>query len=417
MGMTRDERQEICIQRWKRTNGKGTIQAGTGFGKSYIGFKLIARFIEKKPDINIMIVVPTTTLKEQWESKLGGLNSNCNVVVINTAIKSMHKCDFLILDELHRYGAETFSQVFTCVGYKYILGLTATFERLDGKHEIIRQYCPVCDNIPLLECTANGWVSPYTEYLVLLEVDDFEQYETINRQFNEAFEYFSFDFPLAMSLIGPDGWKKQLKLRDKMCPDGSDAQRTETLKNIKIMSAQFMRALQGRKKFINNHPKKLEIARKIILNRPDSKIITFSNNISMAESIGFGLAYSGKDTKKKGRATLEQIRNGEVMVLNTVQKANEGLSVDDLSVAIMLGLDSSKTKAIQRVGRTIRFEEGKKAEVFNLILNNTVELSWFANSHQGLDFTILDEERLDQVLRGEDPKPYNKKVKQFMYRF
>lgn len=83
----------------------------------------------------------------------------------------------------------------------------------------------------------------------------------------------------------------------------------------------------------------------------------------------------------------------------------------------MLGLDSSKTKAIQRVGRTIRFEEGKKAEIFNLILNNTVELSWFANSHKGLDFTILDEERLEQVLRGEDPKPYNKKIKQFMYRF
>lgn len=324
MGMTRDERQEICIQKWKKTNGKATIEAGTGFGKTVVGLKIISRLVERKPNLDVIIVVPTITLKEQWESKLGGLLNNCTVLVINTVIKEVNNCDLLIIDEIHRVFADTFKEVFKCVGYKYILGLTATVERLDGKHEIIKEYCPVCDTISLLECTANGWVAPYVEYLVLLDVDDFDVYSDINTKFNEAFEYFGFDFPLAMSLIGPDGWKKQLKLRDKMCPDGSDAQKLETLRNIKIMSAQFMRALQGRKKFINNHPKKLDIARKIILNRPDSKIITFSNNISMAESIGFGLAYSGKDTKKKGRATLEQIRNGEVMVLNTVQKANEG---------------------------------------------------------------------------------------------
>lgn len=415
--MTRDERQEICIQKWKKSKGKGTIQAATGFGKTRISLNLISRFIDKKPNISVIIIVPTLTLKEQWETSLGGLNSNCQVFVINTAIKNIYQCDFLILDELHRYGADTFSQIFKCIGYKYILGLTATFERLDGKHEIMNQYCPVCDTITLLEATANGWVSPYNEYLVLIEVDDIEEYNKVNTTFNEAFEFFDYDFSTAMSCIGPEGWKKQLSLRDKKCHKGTEQQRSDMLKNIKIMSAQFMRALQARKKFINNHPKKLEIARKIIENRSDSKIITFSNNISMAESIGYGLSYSGRDTKKKGRATLEQIRNGEVMVLNTVKRAIEGLSIDDISIAINLGIDSSKTKAIQKTGRVIRFEEGKKAEVFNIIINDTVELSWFANSHKGLDFKIIDEEGLEKVLKGEEPKPYKKKIKQFMFRF
>ena len=49
-----------------------------------------------------------------------------------------------------------------------------------------------------------------------------------------------------------------------------------------------MRAVQKRKAFINNHPKKLELTRKIINARPFSKIITFSNddtNPSYSESI------------------------------------------------------------------------------------------------------------------------------------
>ena len=32
----------------------------------------------------------------------------------------------------------------------------ATLERLDGKEVIIKQYAPVCDNIPMKEALANG---------------------------------------------------------------------------------------------------------------------------------------------------------------------------------------------------------------------------------------------------------------------
>ena len=30
--MTRDERQEICIQKWKKSKGKGTLELATGVG-------------------------------------------------------------------------------------------------------------------------------------------------------------------------------------------------------------------------------------------------------------------------------------------------------------------------------------------------------------------------------------------------
>lgn len=87
------------------------------------------------------------------------------------------------------------------------------------------------------------------------------------------------------------------------------------------------------------------------------------------------------------------------------------------SVAIILGLDSSKTKATQRRGRVIRAEAGKHAEIFNLVINNSVELEWFKKAHQGDSYKIIDEHGLDQVLRHEEPDEYKKPVPRFSFRY
>ena len=52
--------------------------------------------------------------------------------------------------------ADTFSKVFGQVSYKNIIGLTATFERLDGKEILINKYAPVCDTIDIELAEANG---------------------------------------------------------------------------------------------------------------------------------------------------------------------------------------------------------------------------------------------------------------------
>lgn len=46
--------------------------------------------------------------------------------------------------------------MFHVVKYRYVLGLTATFERLDGKHELLTPFIPVCDVITLKDALANG---------------------------------------------------------------------------------------------------------------------------------------------------------------------------------------------------------------------------------------------------------------------
>lgn len=313
--------------------------------------------------------------------------------------------------------ADQLSKVFTCVNYKLILGLTATVERLDGKEVLLKDFCPVCDTVTLLEAQINGWVSKFTEYMVMLEVPDIEQYKKLNKEFQQHFDFFGYDFNKAMACIGANGYKRRYDLSKEMCPNDEN-KRKEMFKSITYHATAFMRTIQARKTFINMHPKKIEVTRTIIKNRPNSKIITFSNSVKMAESIGIGYVYSGRDSKKKGRMTIEEFSKQNNCVLNSSQKANEGLDVPNLSVAIMLGIDSSKIKATQRVGRVCRAEGAdKKAEIFNLIIKDTAEEAWFQKAHSHGNYTIIDEQGLQDVLEGKDPRPYKKNLKNFQFRF
>lgn len=242
-------------------------------------------------------------------------------------------------------------------------------------------------------------------------------YDQYQREFNEHFEFFNWDFNLIMSMTGPRGYINQIKYRDELCENKDESYKKNILKAIKNHVAGFMRCLQARKKFINNHPKKLEITRKIIEARYNKKIITFSNNVKMAESIGIGSVYTGRLSKKKGRITIDEFNQQKDGVLNTVAKANEGMDIHGLSVAIILGLDSSQIKATQRTGRVIRFEDNKNAEIFNIVINHSVETEWFKKSHSRNPYVVIDENNLDKVLKGLPYEPYKKPIQNLMFRF
>lgn len=192
--ITRDERQEESLKKWLLSNGHGTIEACTGYGKTRVAINIIKRILTKYPRIRVLVVVPTDLLRIQWLEHIdnNGLSLNVEVMIINTASKTSVKCDLLILDEIHRFAADVFSSVFEVVKYKYIVGLTATIERLDGKHVLINKYCPVIDTIPLEVAKLNGWVSNFTEYQVIITADDIDIYKSYNKEFTSHFEYFGY---------------------------------------------------------------------------------------------------------------------------------------------------------------------------------------------------------------------------------
>ena len=417
--LTRDERQEESLRAWLNNKGRGCVEGCTGYGKTRIGLNAIETIRKRYPDLSVIVVVPTDVLRTQWLRQLDerGLGLNCKVSIINTASKQLDQCDLLILDEIHKFAADQFSHVFKTVKYKHILGLTATIERLDGKHELLKKYCPVVDTVTIEVAKANGWVSDFTEYQVIISAEDIDNYREYNKEFVQHFEFFNFDFNLAMSMIGQKGLTNRLRYRDELCPNGSKEDKSKVLKEIMYHSMGFMHAMQNRKKFIHNHPQKIEVAREIIKHRADKKIITFSANTKMAEAIGVGYVYTGKEGKKKNRITIEEFEKLDKGVINSCKLAIEGFDCPGLSVGIVMGVDSSATKAIQSTGRVVRKEGSKYSEMFTLVMENTVEQEWFKKSHPKGDYVTIDVENLLLMLQGESWSPYKKKIQNYTYRF
>lgn len=358
--------------------------------KTRIALNLTDAFVTKNPSAQVLIVVPTQVLKDQWIEQIDerGLGLNARVEIINSVIKLKWSCDLLIVDECHRIVSETFVRLFQQVEYKFILCLTGTMERLDMRHILLEKYAPICDRITIEEAEQNGWVAPHKEYVVMLKVD-LSEYNDANARFNKAFSFFNFSFEDAMAAA------TDVRIRNRIAKQ----MKVET-SVVTAMAMEFVRNLKKRKEFILNHPKKIEIAKKIIDARKDKKILTFSGTIKQSESIGVGYVLHSKKSKKQNQETIERFNAEKCGVLNTSKAADEGVDLAGVNTEIILHTDSSKIRKGQRLGRAVRFEEGKTAEIFTLIIAGTQETKWFANSKTSNVITI-NEDQLDQVLNGE----------------
>lgn len=390
--ISRTDRQKEGIKKWINSNCRGTWCYGTGVGKSFASVMVIKKVLKVKPDAKILISVPSEFLQKQWMNNYiikYNLIKNCEVRIINSIIKSTHEVDLLIIDEAHLVASNMFSQIFNCVDYDMILCLTATLERLDGKEVIIKQNAPVCDIITIQEATNNGWLSPYKEYVVLLDVD-LTEYKNWNKEFINYFSYFDFNFSLAMRLCTDIIARR--KYAKKMNIDS---------KKLDGICFAWMSFLRKRKNFVQSHPHKLEIARKILDARSDKKCITFCSTIKDSEKLakkGEYVLHSGK-SKKSNEQTINEFNKLNSGVLHSSKAARTGIDLKGLSVEIILNTDSSKITKTQTIGRTIRFEQGKQAEVFTLIIKDSVEQKWFANSSSS-SYTLINEQQLDEILNN-----------------
>lgn len=139
---------------------EGILCAPTAFGKTAVGAWLIAA-----RKVNTLILVHRQQLLDQWRGRLamflglpanaigqiGGGKTNRTGILDVAVIQSLHRKeevkDFvaeygqIIVDECHHISAFTFEQVMRQVKAKYVVGLTATPTRKDGRHPIIYMQC------------------------------------------------------------------------------------------------------------------------------------------------------------------------------------------------------------------------------------------------------------------------------------
>jgi superfamily II DNA or RNA helicase len=319
----RTKRQFQSIIKWLHNKAQGTIQATTGLGKTRIALEAIKLFKRNDNDRKVIVIVPTIPLKEQWKKLLidWEVDNNSEVYVINSAVKDYRDTDLLIIDEIHRMASKTFKAIFDVVNYKFLLGLTATFERLDGKHSILSKYAPIVDDIPLRLVRAKGWSAPYRHYNlgVTMSAEEKAVYERMSDTFNAAMDKFGRDFQLMKSssyklepFINKQnipfdsyaaqyarrlGWKgnaadkaynifmnnKSKPVKERESIWGNDEHQFSP-KRLYVWAIIGMRAMIQIKNYIYTNQTKINTAIELI-NSFDRRTITFSQNISTITKI------------------------------------------------------------------------------------------------------------------------------------
>lgn len=383
--MTRTERQIEVLKKWRENNFRGIFQAATGFGKTYTAIMAIQGMVTKADIKSCLVVVPTITLKAQWETELTKHKIKfADVLVINTAIKQPRNYDMLVLDECHRYAADSFKRIFEVADCDYVMGLTATLEREDGLHDIILNYLQLIDQVTVDECLDNGWISPYTVYNVAVPLPDDEQ--IAYKKADNSFKHF------AASLgFGGDAFRNaQTYLKS-----GSNEQ--------KAKAAMYYNAMRKRKVICSNNSNKVKATSDIISALGKVNGLIFSGTTDFAEKLqeklgDICMSFHSKITKKDQKAIVARFKDKRTKVryLSSVQALNEGFNVPDCSIAIIAGSNSTKRTFIQQLGRVVRMQVGKQAVIVNLYTPDTQDAVWTKKRLDGIDkkkviFCTLDE--------------------------
>ena len=428
----RTERQQEIVNKWIANNGRGTTLAVTGFGKTrtlLMGADACVNSKNATTQRDVTIIVPTNYLKKEWEDALKHYDFPAKVYTIQTLIRRFDdrnklRTSILLPDEIHRYTSEQFGTLFNIVKYDFIFGASATIDMEDDKYSIINERCPIIDKVTLEEAKSNNWVSDFTIYNLAIELSDKEQrtYNKMTNKFSKYFGTFNWDFDLAMRCF----------TNDEACKDtarflGWDPQA------VKIHAVQLFRVIQDRKFFLYNLESKIKVAKEIIDRFPDRIFITFSESTDFAERLADEIgdeavayhsnlttlvvdkkkrivakavkidgkthykdkqgdvytwdqiksAYPNKKltllgNKRRKDLAIKRFKDGrtKIRAVCTAKALDEGANFPKLSASIVTSGSSKTRQSIQRLGRMIRYQEGKNAFQVELYAKDTQDEKW-----------------------------------------
>jgi len=363
--LNRTQRQTEGLRKWSKAGFNGIFQYPTGFGKTFSALRAIQGMIKKKDIQSVVVVVPTITLQKQWIKELKKQKIKiAKVYVINTAVKLTFDIDLLILDEIHRYAAETFKLIFKNTSAKYKLGLTATLERSDDLHKIILEHLKVVDTISVNDALKNRWISSYKVYNIAVPFP--EEEKVAYRKANNGFRHFAaklggkFDaFATAQEWIKSDDKKEQ------------------------GLAAAYYNSMRARKKVCLNNTNKIPAIKQLVNYFENRNGLLFSSSTEFADDVqkslgDIAMTFHSKIGKKDQKYVINRFKDKrtKVRMLSTVKALNEGFDVPDSSLGIIAGSTSSRITFIQQLGRIVRFIEGKEAIMINLYTPDTQEEVW-----------------------------------------
>ncbi len=361
--------QESALDRWRRNEKRGVLVLPTAAGKTYIALKAVEVLRTQT-----LIVVPTLDLIDQWRSRIreclgvesgsiGGGENNVRMITVATYDSAYLQAAFLgnrfrliIFDEVHHLASPSYMQIAEMYTAPYRMGLTATFERIDERHELLPRL--VGDLVFSLEVDelAGKHLAPYSyeKKYVSLAPEEQKLYD------KEMDTFISYLREKRIVMKRPQDFQRFI-MRTGRDPRAREAllARNRALK-LALNSQEKIKAL-GKLLDANRNKKAL--------------IFTLHTNLVYAISRRFLLpAITYLTPKKERREILDKFRNGYYNTIVTSQVLDEGIDVPDATIGYILSGTGSTRAYIQRLGRLLRKVEGKKARLVELVSKETLEV-------------------------------------------
>lgn len=365
--------QKKALNSWAANKFIGSIIAGTGFGKSRCGVLAIEHAL--KYGDNALVLVPTIQLQDQFRKEFDKWNvdsSNVEILCYQSAYKLVgNHYSIVVCDEIHLGLSSEYRKFFDNNTYDKLLCMTATLPEEEEYRQLLHKLAPTAYSITLDKCVRLGIVSPYEIYCVpiTLTASERDDYKSINNKFVRCkYALGQYDaFNNAKSILGDSNSHPE----------------------DKKVAAQFYQAIRERKSIVDFAENKITAFQKLVSDNINNKILVFSGANDFTDQLcksvyPLAVSYHSGKTKKQKESALQQFRDDTINILCSTKALNQGLDIPNANMGIICGLTSKSLSMIQRIGRLIRYQEGKIGSVYILYVKDSQEEKWLKNSVKNL---------------------------------
>ncbi len=347
----------------------GVLELPTGSGKTVVALKAIERLA-----VPTLVVVPTIDLLEQWARELerefsipvgrfGGGEQRREAITVSTYDSAYLKADAVgdrfgcvVFDEAHHLGGEGYREIARLLAAPARLGLTATFERPDGAHEVIEDVVgPRCHRVAVDELAGDHLADYDVKRLeVSLTPEEREEYDRNQEVFTDY---------LARS---------NLQLRS-----GSDYRELVKRSGSDPRAREALLAKQRAREIVFGSESKVDALEEILDDHRDDRTIVFTAYNDLAYDVAERFlipAITHQTGASERREILERFREGTYSRVVTSNVLDEGVDVPDANVAVVLSGSGSEREFTQRLGRILRPKaDGGRALLYEVVSGDTAE--------------------------------------------
>src|ERR1051325_4484183 len=360
--------QQQAINEWRRAERCGVVILPTGAGKS-----LVAQMAIELCGRSTLVVVPTIDLMKQWYDLLlssfraevgliGGGYFETGALTITTyasAFRFMERMGnrfgLVIFDECHHLPSGVHRHAAEMAIAPFRLGLTATPDRADGEDaQLERLVGPFVFRRETHEL-AGEYLSDYTVVRLRVELSN-EERAAYERE-RDIFRTFLREKGIGLSSLR--GWQMFVAASAR----SSEGRRA-------------MMAYRESKRIALGTDSKLRVLSELLQRHRREKVLIFTAENEMVYRISRRFlvpAITHETGVKERRAWLEAFNKGEVLALVPSKVLNEGVTIPDASIAVVLSGSGSTREHVQRLGRILRKFPGKEAILYEVVTQDTAE--------------------------------------------